>query len=116
MTKIPNGGAARDPFRSLENSNLGIVSDFGFRISNLINDLTEQNKTPCSQQPRLWVTVSFARQGVGGIFPEDLQNGDYKQGRHLYCSGDGWMNPFHFEYSQFVLPERKRRILVQISP
>jgi hypothetical protein len=43
MTKILNGGNLREPFRSLENSDLGIVSDFGFRISSLITDLPEQN-------------------------------------------------------------------------
>jgi len=46
MTKISNDGVVKISFRALENLDLGIVSDFGFRISNLINDLTEQNKTP----------------------------------------------------------------------
>jgi len=50
MTKIPNNGVVRKSFRSLENLDLEIVSDFGFRISNLINDLTEQDKAPCAQQ------------------------------------------------------------------
>jgi hypothetical protein len=50
MTKIPNDKVVRKAFRLLENLDLGIVSDFGFRISNLINDLTEQNKTPYVQQ------------------------------------------------------------------
>jgi hypothetical protein len=51
MTKIPNGVIVRERFRSLENSNLGIVSDFGFRISNLITDLPKQNKPPVSSKP-----------------------------------------------------------------
>ena len=50
MTKIPNRRVLREGFRSLENSDLGIVSDFGFRISNLIMDLPQQNKTSCVQQ------------------------------------------------------------------
>jgi len=67
MTKIPNAGVVREPFRSLENSDLGIVSDFGFRISNLITDLPKQNKTPCVQQPRLGVTISLRKGGWGGF-------------------------------------------------
>jgi hypothetical protein len=51
MTKIPNDGVVRKSFRSLENSDLGIVSDFGFRISDLINNLTEQNKILVSSKP-----------------------------------------------------------------
>lgn len=36
MTKIPNDRVVRKPFRLLENLDFGIVSDFGFRVSNLI--------------------------------------------------------------------------------
>ena len=66
MTKIPNRGVVREPFRALENLDLGIASDFGFRISNLIKGLPKQNKTPGVQQPRLWVKISFPK-GANGI-------------------------------------------------
>ena len=58
MTKIPNDGVVRKWFRSFENSDLGIVSDFGFRISNLNNALTAQNKTPPCLANQLWVKIS----------------------------------------------------------
>jgi len=51
IIKILNEGAARESFRSLENSDLGIVSDFGFRISDLFADLPEQNKPLVSSKP-----------------------------------------------------------------
>jgi hypothetical protein len=50
----------------LENLDLGIVSDFGFGISNLITALPKQNKTPCVQQSRLSVKISFTK---GRNFP-----------------------------------------------
>ena len=51
IPKIPNERAARKSFRSLENSDLGIVSDFGFRNSDFIMDLPRQNKPPVSSKP-----------------------------------------------------------------
>ena len=44
MTKIPNGGVVSKRFRSLENLDFEIVSDFEFRISNLFTGLPKQNE------------------------------------------------------------------------
>ena len=66
MTKIPNGRVLGEGFRSLENLDLAIVSDFGFRISNLITDLPEQNKLPASGEPVMGKD-QFFRGGQGGI-------------------------------------------------
>ena len=66
MTKIPNHGAARKSFRSLEYSDLGIVSDFGFRISNLITDLPKKNSPLVSSKPVMGKD-QFFRGGQGGI-------------------------------------------------
>ena len=51
MTKIQNDGVVRKRVRSLKNSDLGIVSDFGLRISNLFTDFPKQNKPPASSKP-----------------------------------------------------------------
>ena len=51
MTKIPNDGVVRKSFRVLESLDLGIVSDFGLRISSLIADLFKRNKPPMPSRP-----------------------------------------------------------------
>jgi len=50
MIKIPNNGLPKESFLSLQNLDLGIVSDFGFRISNLIIHLPKQKMAPGVQR------------------------------------------------------------------
>jgi hypothetical protein len=65
MTKVPNGRVLREAFMSLENSDLGIVSDFGFRISDLTIGLYQQNKTPCIRQSSYRERSNLAEGGQG---------------------------------------------------
>jgi hypothetical protein len=75
MTKIPNGRVLREGFRSLENLDLGIVSDFGFRISNLIIGLPKQNKTPLCPAGQLWVKISSGWGENRGEGAGEIENG-----------------------------------------